>query len=691
MNTDGCDEKLDVLIQKEKENPSKTFKRAWEALWARRKDHPLLTFKKGRIDMGDKLALKALKNIDPLKTDRRSLVLAIRLLAQADDTIKEETFKFVRNSYASAKSGGLHDEKAFDEVWKTSLPQGPDPQGVMESHLQIAIESPDLIHKGIPAIMGKPVRTFAVDNGNIYFQLDFTHYLPSAQTKTLPLPTGENNEGTGIEYMEPVQFAVDCQTREITSNEGNGVLHKLLGEGQVLSFFIEDGGSQSMADLVHSENIALELRYDAKAQSWRNFSEASGIWSTVPNETAVLLLSRFIKKLLTPIKLHAEFLREFDKEYNWTLGRYQRSDYETEICLRDQGDQNDEPRPNEKPTAENDKKRDQGDQNDETRPNEKPTAENGKKRKQGDQNDETRGEKKPKTENGGTQDHLEEPENSSGTSNTSKAKQAWKAVKLLKDAITKYVETHRHTNEVLKSLQSMLETDFSMRQDMKHLLPCRNGVVDLKTGKLIGKAKPDDLFTHACPTEYDPDIDIWPVEQFYKTYFPCENNDDPVQVAQSQEFVRFMQIWLGYCITAETKLELCVWFYGRGSNGKTLLSKIVGDVLGNVEDHGVFSTLPADALSKERGVNNDSLSDAVDARHVFISETDKTMRINEAAFRSLVSAEPQHLKRMYKAEKSCKPNSKYTFAVNDLPQWKDADAYHTQHAEISIFHSKRHT
>ena len=269
-----------------------------------------------------------------------------------------------------------------------------------------------------------------------------------------------------------------------------------------------------------------------------------------------------------------------------------------------------------------------------------------------------------------------------------KASEASRVLKLLKDAITKYVETPRHTSEVLKSLQSMLETDFSMRHDMKHLLPCLNGVVDLKTSKLIGKAKPDDLFTHACPTEYDPDIDIWPVEQFYKTYFPCENNDDPVQVAQSQEFVRFMQIWLGYCITAETKLELCVWFYGRGSNGKTLLSKIVGDVLGNVEDHGVFSTLPADALSKERGVNNDSLSDAVDARHVFISETDKTMRINEAAFRSLVSAEPQHLKRMYKAEKSCKPNAKYTFAVNDLPQWKDADAYHTRRRNIYILLQK---
>ena len=120
------------------------------------------------------------------------------------------------------------------------------------------------------------------------------------------------------------------------------------------------------------------------------------------------------------------------------------------------------------------------------------------------------------------------------------------------------METHRHTNEVLKSLQSMLETDFSMRQDMKHLLPCRNGVVDLKTGKLIGKAKPDDLFTHACPTEYDPDIDIGPAEEFYKAYFPCENNDDPVQVAQVQECVRSMQLRFGYCITAETNLELCV-------------------------------------------------------------------------------------------------------------------------------------
>ena len=89
-------------------------------------------------------------------------------------------------------------------------------------------------------------------------------------------------------------------------------------------------------------------------------------------------------------------------------------------------------------------------------------------------------------------------------------------------------------------------------------------------------------------------------------------------------------------------------------------------------------------------MNNDSLSDAVDARHVFISEADKTMTINEATFRSLVSAEAQHLKRMYKAEKSCKPNSKYTFAVNDLPQWKDADAYHTRRRNVYILLQKKY-
>ena len=55
---------------------------------------------------------------------------------------------------------------------------------------------------------------------------------------------------------------------------------------------------------------------------------------------------------------------------------------------------------------------------------------------------------------------------------------------LLKTVIYKYVETPKHTGEVLKPLQHLLAVDFSVTRDKWHLLPCPNGVADAAPARL---------------------------------------------------------------------------------------------------------------------------------------------------------------------------------------------------------------
>ena len=49
--------------------------------------------------------------------------------------------------------------------------------------------------------MGKPVKSYTVDGGDIEFQLDFTHY-------------SKNTDG-----LEPVHYQLDCMTRQIHQNQ----------------------------------------------------------------------------------------------------------------------------------------------------------------------------------------------------------------------------------------------------------------------------------------------------------------------------------------------------------------------------------------------------------------------------------------------------------------------------------------
>ena len=475
--------------------------------------------------------------------------------------------------------------------------------------------------------MGKPVKSYTVDGGDIEFQLDFTHY-------------SKNTDG-----LEPVHYQLDCMTRAITSSEGRGVLYRLLGEGHVLGYFQKNGGIQGMAELAEAENLGRCMRYDGTGETWRIFDTKSGIWreQTTPDEP-IKKLSQFLKRLLVPIQEHAEYLGA--KEFDWLRGQYVSSDIgadlEDEIVMTDDSEE---------------------DENVEDGTGSASEEGRTHKKKQRHQNHKGRAKKKK-------MHHLSCPEEPAGN-----------ALKQLKATIYQYVETPKHAAEVLKPLQHMLAADFSISRDKLHLLPCPNGVVNLKTGELLSKAAPDDLFTHACATEYDPDADIGPARAFFENFFPMQAYEVE---GEQQALVRCLQQWFGYCLTLETALELCVWFHGPGSNGKTVIAKLVEEVFGKVENGGIHSAIPIAALCRARGENNGSLSDARHARHVTVSESDKSTKTNEAALRSLISGETQHFKQMYGKEVKCTPKLKLSMFVNWLPTWEDSGAHANRRRHIYV-------
>jgi len=248
------------------------------------------------------------------------------------------------------------------------------------------------------------------------------------------------------------------------------------------------------------------------------------------------------------------------------------------------------------------------------------------------------------------------------------------SVRDLKTTILTYVQTPKNTTEVIKQLVPYLHVPF---HDMvqKDRLVCPNGVVNLRTGELLPIAKPEDFFTMACVTLYDPNACMEAAIRFFQAYFPIQAYEDQA------EYVQFMKEWWGYTLTGETTLEEMLWLYGVGSNGKSKMIEFLSYTLGNDIHHEI----PMAALCKIRGINNDSLYDARQARCVTISESDSKDRISEGALRSLVSGEKQTLKTMYGKEQSQKSNMKLTAMVNNLPPWENPNDLNTLRRNTYIY------
>ena len=102
-----------------------------------------------------------------------------------------------------------------------------------------------------------------------------------------------------------------------------------------------------------------------------------------------------------------------------------------------------------------------------------------------------------------------------------------------------------------------------------NILNLKNGMLDLKTFKLNNHSP--GIFTLAqLPVSYVHQADC----PNFKTYLDVVFKGDTALISMVQEI-------LGYCLTAETKLQAFFIFYGHGSNGKSVLANVLRMILGN--------------------------------------------------------------------------------------------------------------
>jgi putative DNA primase/helicase len=149
-------------------------------------------------------------------------------------------------------------------------------------------------------------------------------------------------------------------------------------------------------------------------------------------------------------------------------------------------------------------------------------------------------------------------------------------------------------------------------------LGVRNGVVDLRTGKLR-PADPKDLMTLQCHVEYDPAVEAPRWRDAVEQWFPD---------AEVREYVQRLA---GLTLIGEQVEHLMAIHYGDGRNGKGTFVRALQYVLGD------YATVIDHTLLQKTQQNK---HDAIKAklfrkRFAVASETDKGIKLDEASVKNL--------------------------------------------------------
>lgn len=187
------------------------------------------------------------------------------------------------------------------------------------------------------------------------------------------------------------------------------------------------------------------------------------------------------------------------------------------------------------------------------------------------------------------------------------------------------------------------------------LLGVQNGVVDLRDGQLR-TGSPEDRITMQANAAYNPaaTCPLWD-----RTINEIFDGDEAL--------IAYVDRFIGYSLTGETREEVLAMCWGDGANGKGTLMNTVGWLLGDYTDDLPFSAFELQARSS---IPND-IAKIAGKRLVTSSETAETQRLNEARVKALTGRDPITARFLHQEYFTFQPVAKFWLATNHKPEVHD--------------------
>jgi P4 family phage/plasmid primase-like protien len=222
------------------------------------------------------------------------------------------------------------------------------------------------------------------------------------------------------------------------------------------------------------------------------------------------------------------------------------------------------------------------------------------------------------------------------------------------DRIISYIcSTRGMANLVREASAYLRDDDFEQQLDsVPHLLGVKNGVIDLRTGKLRQRT-PEDMIHQICPVEYDENAS----PDFFHGVVLAAMADD-------EEMARYLQRLLGYGITGEINQEVFPIFTGSGRNCKGVITQTLSHILGpfycemNV---GLITNRHVANLDVERGK-------LLGARVALFNELAPGEHLKTVEVKSLTGGDDVTATPKYKNPVSMKPRHLCILSTNHMPQ-----------------------
>jgi len=184
------------------------------------------------------------------------------------------------------------------------------------------------------------------------------------------------------------------------------------------------------------------------------------------------------------------------------------------------------------------------------------------------------------------------------------------------------------------------------------LLGCRNGVLDLSSGKLL-KPDPRMRITKQANAVFDSKAKCPLWEKTLAAYWP----DDP-------EMIDFIQRAVGYSLTGSISEQVFFCLFGEGANGKSTFLGTVQKLLGDYAYTMPFSTVEFDNRS---AISND-VAKLQGMRFVLSSETQEDIRLNEGRIKSLTGDSTITARFLHQEYFTFQPVGKFWLAFNHKPR-----------------------
>lgn len=219
-----------------------------------------------------------------------------------------------------------------------------------------------------------------------------------------------------------------------------------------------------------------------------------------------------------------------------------------------------------------------------------------------------------------------------------------------------------YINSTLTEIEALVrEMGSDVLDSNEELLLCGNGVVNLRTGKLMTPTA-DMHLSARLDFNYYPDAVAPRWERFLREIM----QDD-------QDMVDFLQRLVGYGITGSTVEQCFTVLQGTGANGKSIFVDALSYVFGPIAKTVPFAVFESASFGGGASGPSPEIARLRGNRLTLTGEGEEGVPIKESLIKSLTGGDTITARHLYGTEFEFKPRHLIMMATNHLPMFKGVD------------------